>query len=81
MVDLLDNFLYIYITQAQQNRSQQKGITVFGLYLDGAAWNERNECITKSVAGTRPQILPEIHFLPCLVSISNQFCTIIEFIC
>lgn len=59
----------MFFSQSQQNTDQKQGITIFGLYLDGAAWDEQNECITKSVAGTRPQILPEIHFLPCLVSV------------
>eukprot|EP00111_Clytia_hemisphaerica_P023720 TCONS_00069889-protein len=49
----------------QASNHLESGISVFGLFLDGAKWDNKNRFITKCTAGTKPQSLPEIHFIPC----------------
>ena len=73
----------------QQNATPPKdGVLVFGLFLDGARWDLTNHSLSDSLPGQRFCCLPEVHFMPSMVSkILSQYLvfqiypTLIPFFC
>lgn len=42
----------------------EDGVYIYGLYIEGAAWDCKNHCLIDSPTGDAPQVFPVIHMLP-----------------
>lgn len=51
----------------QGKAHDEEGVVIFGLYLDGARWDPKEECLEDSLPGFRFAHLPEILFQPVKV--------------
>ena len=62
------NNIKINATNFQGKSPPAEGVLVFGLYIDGAAWSLSTNSLCESLPGQRWCNLPDIHFMPTLVS-------------
>ena len=54
-----------YLPQKDIKQSANDGVFVYGLYLDGAKWNDINGTISDANIGELYCKMPIIHFIPC----------------
>ena len=59
-----------------QGAPQEHGVIVFGLYLDGAVWDEGSCCLAESLPGQRFYPLPEMGFTPVQIKVREILGTI-----
>ena len=60
-----------HIAPLQASSPPNDGVLVFGLFIDGARWDLKSNTLGDSLPGSRFCRLPEVHFIPTMVSVMH----------